>query len=328
MMDDNAEDYLRTQALIENLIYQERPDLILLTGDIVDPAIVQGRNDYARYFGQAMEFILQNQIPWIWTGGNPISALDRATLLEIDNEYGGDLSWSGYKWNMHDHSAKELAKTGHFTGRIPIFDKDGNNEILSVYTLDSETHAGCADGYLPGASCISSQAIDWFDNQQHQYSHNHKHRDFVFTHRPLQEFMNLANLYNITGHKHEPIGCQAMNTGLFATCLNSKRVAWLGVGSDVDNDFAGRYHALWMSYARKTGYGGKGSLARGARVFRIEKRAGSFMHNSSYVINDDGDKDVDMDEKSPPTFQFAHQKQCSVDVFSDFFLFPDPPSDE
>jgi len=30
-----AEDYLETQALIENLIYSERPDLIVITGDIV-----------------------------------------------------------------------------------------------------------------------------------------------------------------------------------------------------------------------------------------------------------------------------------------------------
>jgi len=50
MMGDNAEDYLQTQALVENLVYQERPDLILLTGDVVDPEIVSGRNEYSRYF--------------------------------------------------------------------------------------------------------------------------------------------------------------------------------------------------------------------------------------------------------------------------------------
>jgi len=110
-----------------------------------------------------MEFIIQSQIPYIWTGGNPVENVDRATLLEIDNEYGGDLSWTGYKWNMFDANSEEIEKTGHFTGRIPIFDKDGKKEILSVYTMDSETHPDCDSGYLPGESCISSQAIDWFD---------------------------------------------------------------------------------------------------------------------------------------------------------------------
>lgn len=123
--------------------------------------------------------------------------------------------------------------------------------------------------------------------------------------------MTLANLYNITGHKQEMISCQALNTGLFATAMDSRRVAWISAGRDADNDFAGKYHHIWMSYARKTGYGGRGSLPRGARVFSLEKTDGAFMHGDSYVVNADGEKNVDMGEKSPPTFQFAHQKQCS-----------------
>ena len=63
--------------------------------------------------------------------------VDRADLLEVDNEYGRDLSWSGYKWNMEVDDREKMEKTGYFTGRIPIFDTDGRKEILSIYTLDS-----------------------------------------------------------------------------------------------------------------------------------------------------------------------------------------------
>ena len=143
---------------------------------------------------------MQSQIPWIWTGGNPVSNVDRETLKEIDNEYGGDLSWTGYKWNMLDAESQKIEKTGHFTARIPIFDKDGQKEILSIYTMDSESHPQC-NLDLPGESCISSEAIDWFDEQQNRFGHSFRHRDFVFTHKPIQEFMTMANLYQITGHK-------------------------------------------------------------------------------------------------------------------------------
>ena len=51
--------------------------------------------------------------------------------------------------------------------------------------------------------------------------------------------MTLANLYEITGHRHQEIGCQAMNTGLFATSIYTDKTNWIGVGSDADNDFAG-----------------------------------------------------------------------------------------
>ena len=63
-----------------------------------------------------------------------------------------------------------------------------------------------------------------------------------------------------------------------------------------------------MSYARKTGYAGAGSLTRGARVFEIKKSDGSFIYGNSYVVDDTGEKDIDMEAKAPPTFQFSHQK--------------------
>ena len=68
-----------------------------------------------------------------------------------------------------------------------------------------------------------------------------------------------------------------------------------------------------MSYARKTGYSGGGDLPRGARVFELKKGDGSFMHGSSYVVDDNGETNVDMDVREPPTFQFSHQKECSND---------------
>ena len=116
-----------------------------------------------------------------------------------------------------------------------------------------------------------------------------------------------------------------MNTGLFATSIYSQRTTWIGVGSDADNDFAGKYHGIYMSYARKTGYVGEGSLTRGARVFELKKEDGSFMHGSSYVVDETGEKNVDMDARQPPSFQFSHQKECSKSVFKDFLLFAEPP---
>lgn len=54
--------------------------------------------------------------------------------------------------------------------------------------------------------------------------------------------MNMANLYDISGHKQQAIGCQAINTGLFAAAIEKEKVVWMNAGSDVDNDFSGRYN--------------------------------------------------------------------------------------
>jgi hypothetical protein len=55
--------------------------------------------------------------------------------------------------------------------------------------------------------------------------------------------MNLANNYDISGHKHQAISCHAINTGLFASGIESKKLVWINAGYDVDNDFSGRYHS-------------------------------------------------------------------------------------
>jgi len=72
--------------------------------------------------------------------------------------------------------------------------------------------------------------------------------------------MNMANLYEVAGNKRQEINCQAMNTGLFSAAKDTKSAGWIAAGSDPDNDFYGRYHHMMLSYARKTGSQGYGSL--------------------------------------------------------------------
>ena len=79
-------------------------------------------------------------------------------------------------------------------------DHTGHTEILSVYTLDTSSDWCKQDG-LPGETCITQDAIQWFSKQQNEYSHHHHYRDFIFLHKPIPEFMNLSNLYEIAGHK-------------------------------------------------------------------------------------------------------------------------------
>lgn len=56
-------------GLIETVLNTESPDLIVLTGDIVDP---NHADDYGYHFSSALELIKERQVPWVWTGGNKI----------------------------------------------------------------------------------------------------------------------------------------------------------------------------------------------------------------------------------------------------------------
>ena len=70
----------------------------MLTGDIVDPGHA---DDYSYHFSSALELIKGRNVPWVWTGGNPIEQQSPYELHEIDYSFGMDLSWTGYVWDMH-----------------------------------------------------------------------------------------------------------------------------------------------------------------------------------------------------------------------------------
>lgn len=187
-------------------------------------------------------------------------------------------------------------EVGWFSSRIPILSVDGVDEVLSIYALDS-TSTKCMHAQLPGSSCTSTTTVEWLEIQQMVQGHDFKLRDFIFIHHPLQEFMHLANLYNHMGHKHQIINCQTLNTGLYAQAVESVKTAWISAGADADNDFAGRYHDTFFSYARKSGYDDIGTLPRGARVFELEFKRGTGMKGSSYVLDGETlERNIDMEK--------------------------------
>ena len=80
------------------MLNKEKPDLVVLTGDMVDPAYAK---DYSYHFTSALELIKTRQIPYMWTGGSKIDDISNQKLQEIDYDYGMSLSYTGYVWDMH-----------------------------------------------------------------------------------------------------------------------------------------------------------------------------------------------------------------------------------
>ena len=255
------------------ILEQEKPDLVVLTGDIVKNQ-KKYEHGYDSLFGSAMQPIKKRKIPYVWTGGNEINNLSNYDLHEIDYTFGGHYSWTGYIWDIgHDDMPYTFDDLGYFTSRIPIIDEATDDEILSIFTLDT-TDKGCTHPDLPGYPCISTKTVEWLGLQQMSHSHEYNYRDFLFMHRPIQEFMPMANLYHFFGNKQQVVGCQSLNTGLYAQSVESLKTAWISAGGDSNNDFAGKYHDIYLSYARKSGYAGDGRLNRGARVFELTYKKG------------------------------------------------------
>jgi hypothetical protein len=177
--------------------------------------------------------------------------------------------------------------------------------MSSIYLFDSEDWS-CADGInMPGHNCIGSNAVSWFTDQQVNFSHNLNKRDFLFMHRPIPEFMQMANNYDVYGTRQEAVGCQAVNTGLFGAALTNKKTGWISAGGDADNDYVSVYHGMRLSYGRKSGSGGPGSLPVGARVFEL-KMVPSSMVVGSHIVDAQGKKNPDAEVRLAASFAFTH----------------------
>lgn len=158
--------------------------MVILTGDIVKPKRSYNEG-YEAQFGNAMKAIKSRKIPYAWTGGAKIPGYTYGQLKEIDNDFGGKLSWTGYIWDLeHTRNPYTQEDLGWFTTRIPIMSPRGNDEIMSIFTLDS-TDMSCLDPSLAGTPCVPIAAVEWLELQQKVESHDFKLRDFIFIHRPL-----------------------------------------------------------------------------------------------------------------------------------------------
>ena len=156
-------DYSATEDLIRNLIKVIDPQLIVITGDTVDPS---RSRDWEKLHKEAMDFIVKSDIPWLWTGGSNIDGLTRDQMLGIDQHMNFQNSWSGYKWNTHTSDAKYSdEQLGEFTARIPVMAKGGRKEVLSVYAFDTEMFECSNSLNLPGTNCVGSDAVTWFAEQ-------------------------------------------------------------------------------------------------------------------------------------------------------------------
>jgi hypothetical protein len=120
---NNGSNHEQTSRIVSDILVNSKPDLIVITGDTVDP---RQNGNYKTLYAAAMTEIVNSQIPWIWTGGSEVQGLSRDQVLGIDQELNFQRSWSGYKWDAYNDDAKYSEEDlGYFTSRIPILDKDG-----------------------------------------------------------------------------------------------------------------------------------------------------------------------------------------------------------
>ncbi len=285
---------LRTRALMEAVLEAEQPDLVALTGDVLE-----GREcrDPAASWRQAVAPMVERGVPWATSFGNhdDEGTLDRAALLAVDQESPLCLSQAG---------PREIAGVGNYA--LELLSADGDRFAAALYFLDSGSYAPEGAGRY---AWIQRDQIDWYLATARSLAERAVSEAgggappprlpaLAFFHIPLPEYNEVWDFHPCRGCKYEAVYAPELNSGFFAALWESGDVLGTFVGHDHINDLGGSLHGIRLCYGRATGYHtyGRDGFPRGARVIEIPQGERSF---TTWLRLDDGSAVREQPEHPP-----------------------------
>jgi hypothetical protein len=256
----------QTLALMSAILEAEQPDLVILTGDVIDG----GRcTDPAAAWQLAVSPIVARRLPWAAVYGNhdDEGRLDRLGLMAVQQSIPGCLSQLG---------PSHISGVGNYVLRILA--AQGEQSVAHLYCIDSHAYAQTDIG---GYGWIRRDQIARYLHTSHELAEANGHIKLpalAFFHIPLPEYEQVWDFHVCQGVKYEPICAPRINTGFFAALHEAGDVLGTFVGHDHVNDFMGNLHGIQLCYGRATGYNtyGREGMARGARMIRLTKGVRSF----------------------------------------------------
>lgn len=281
-LDWGPEQDRKTWFVLDSVILQEEPDLIILSGDQLT-----GNNckeNATAYYQMLGEFLSKYNTPWATIFGNhddlgfvdpdtgkesPVPKYGRKDLLAIDQSFPLSLSRSG---------PDNIFGTSNYVLDIyaASFPSSGSISAVAaqILLLDS------GGGFLP--EVIDESQLKWLKDQEQDN-----------TNIPAVAFQHIPTL----SHAYSKVECMGMDgdngmaplesdAGIVQALVESQRFLFLAVGHNHGNDYCCPYHsngnetmldatprerAFHLCFGRHSGYGGYGKWERGARVYELKK---------------------------------------------------------
>lgn len=254
-----------TMSMIRNLLDQEKPDLVVLTGDVVELDPPSAWPDMAAP-------MIERQIPWGVIAGNHD---DRTamTALKIDH----------YPYCIMKPGPTNLG-WGNMTGYIRSSSNDQTAAVL--YFLDSNTFPAIpGTGGHGGFRFDQVAALRDMAKKVAADTQDAPLPTLAFLHIPLREYLEIRNPGQFIGHTPGPSFGPTLNSGMFSAMRETSRIQGIFVGHDHECDFAGPLAGICLCYGRVSGVDRHGSFKNGGRVIVLNEGREGF---DSWIRCDDG----------------------------------------
>lgn len=261
----------KTFARISRVVRQEKPDLIVFTGDVVTDG------DAKTAWTRLMDSLNVFKVPFCVVFGNhdPEQELTKAEMSRI-------ITSSPYSLNTLNKN-KELADI-----EVKVNGSNIKKPELNLYFMDSHDYSTIetVDGY----GWFTFEQVEWFRNsclKSNEANGGKPVNSLAFFHICLPEYVTAwEESDSKVGRRAEDPCPSALNSGLFAAMAQTGGVMGVFVGHDHDNDYVAAYQGIALGYGRYSGSNTTyNNLRSGVRLITVKEGVRAF---ESWILEDDG----------------------------------------
>lgn len=243
-----------TTATIQSVLKAEKPDLAVLTGDVVTDAPAEPA------WKAIIKIFEDARIPFAVVLGNHDgeAGISKKRIFEI---------LSDSPLFVGEEGPEFIHGTGNYL--LPVKGKNGNASAL-LYFLDSNDYPPVTKyGHY---DWIHFDQIEWYRQQSTRFTELNNGTPLpalAFFHIPFLEYNNVVGRNTTIGTKEEGVASPNINSGLFASMIDMGDVMGTFVGHDHDNDYIGIEYDIALAFGRTTGADAYGILERGGRIIEL-----------------------------------------------------------
>jgi hypothetical protein len=259
--DPQSKNCAQTTQTIEAVLALEKPDIAMLTGDVVTEK--PGPEGW-----KAIIALLEKaQVPFtVMMGNHDAEVMPKQEIYDL-------LAQSPYF--IGEKGPETIHGCGNYV--VPIYGADHKTTKALLYCIDSNDYPESKD--YGTYDWIHFDQVAWYRQTSARFTKENGGNPLpalAFFHIALPEYDAIPNNGTMLGEKNEGSGASKINSGLFASFIEMGDVMGAFVGHDHDNDFIGTHYQIALAYGRVTGTDAYGDLERGMRVIELKENERSF----------------------------------------------------
>ncbi len=263
---------MKTFGRLSRIANQEKPDLLVFTGDIVTDG------DGAKGWEMLLDSLDKFKIPFCIVFGNhdPETRIPRKDMS-------ARIAASPYSMNTLN-KAGELADI-----EIEVLSSKDKKASALLYCMDSHDYSTIES--IDGYGWFTPEQVDWLRDccsKRTKANGGVPMNSLAFFHICLPEYSQAWDnpKRNSKGRAAENECPGALNTGMFAAMVETSSVMGVFVGHDHDNDYVVAEKGIALGYGRFSGDDTTyNNLRPGSRIIVLEEGQRAFQ---SWILEDDG----------------------------------------